>query len=89
MFKTIEQALGLKVYFAKPYHSCERGTNENRNGVVRKVLPKGSSFANITEEQKRRIDYMLNDRPLKCLNWRTSREAFVELLRRHILKAAA
>ena len=89
LFKTIEQALGLKVYFAKPYHSCERGTNENRNGVVRKVLPKGSSFANITEEQKRRIDYMLNDRPLKCLNWRTPREAFVELLRRHILNAAA
>jgi len=89
LFKAIEQAIGLKVYFAKPYHSWERGTNENRNGVVRKVLPKGSSFADITEEQMRRIDYMLNDRPLRCLNWRTPREAFAELLRRHVLKAAA
>ena len=89
LFKAIEQAIGLKVYFAKPYHSWERGTNENRNGIVRKVLPKGSSFADITEEQMRRIDYMLNDRPLRCLNWRTPREAFTELLRRHILKAAA
>ena len=38
-FEQIKQALGIEVYFAKPYHSWERGTNENRNGVVRKVLP--------------------------------------------------
>ena len=42
-----------------------------------------------TEEEMRRIDRMLNDRPLKCLNWRTPREAFTELLRRHLLKAAS
>ena len=83
-FKKLEQALGLDVYFAKPYHSWERGTNENRNGIVRKVLPKGSSFADLSEETLKRIDYMLNDRPLKCLNWRTPREAFVELLSRHM-----
>ena len=88
-FGQIRQALGVEVYFAKPYHSWERGTNENRNGVVRKVLPKGRSFDDITGEEMRRIDYMLNDRPLKCLNWRTPREAFAELLRRHVLKAAA
>ena len=75
-FEQIKQALGIEVYFAKPYHSWERGTNENRNGVVRKVLPKGRSFDDITEEEMRRIDYMLNDRPLRCLNWRTPREAF-------------
>ena len=89
LFRAVEQAVGLKVYFAKPYHSWERGTNENRNGIVRKVLPKGTSFADITAEQMRRIDYMLNDRPLRCLNWRTPREAFAELLRRHVLKVAA
>ena len=76
--------LGIEVYFAKPYHSWERGTNENRNGVVRKVLPKGRPFDDIAEEEMRRIDYMLNDRPLRCLNWRTPREAFAELLRRHM-----
>ena len=59
-----EQALGIKVYFAKPYHSWERGTNENRNGVVRKILPKGSPFDAILDEEMRRIDRMLNDRPL-------------------------
>ena len=87
-FEQIEQALGIEVYFAKPYHSWERGTNENRNGVVRKVLPKGRPFDDITEEEMRRIDYMLNDRPLRCLNWRTPREAFAELLRRHMRTVA-
>ncbi len=87
-FGRIRQALGIDVYFAKPYHSWERGTNENRNGIVRKVLPKGRSFDDITGEEMRRIDRMLNDRPLKCLNWRTPREAFTELLRRHLLKAS-
>ena len=87
-FEQIKQALGIDVFFAKPYHSWERGTNENRNGIVRKVLPKGRSFDDITDEEKRRIDHLLNDRPLKCLNWRTPREAFTELLRRHLLKAA-
>ena len=83
-FAQLEQALGLTVYFAKPYHSWERGTNENRNGVVRKVLPKGSDFDGILEEEMRRIDYLLNDRPLRCLNWRTPREAFMSLVLRHL-----
>ena len=87
-FEQIKQALGIEVYFAKPYHSWERGTNENRNGIVRKVLPKGRSFDDITEEEMRRIDRLLNDRPLKCLNWRTPREAFTDLLRRHLSRAA-
>ena len=78
----------IKVYFAKPYHSWERGTNENRNGVVRKILPRGSTFDAIIDEERGRIDRMLNDRPLKCLNWRTPREAFTALLHRHLLAAA-
>ena len=69
VFKQIEQALGIKVYFAKPYHTWERGTNENRNDVVRKVLPKGSPFDAILDEEMKRIDRMLNDRPHKCLDW--------------------
>ena len=88
-FGQLEQALGLNVYFAKPYHSWERGTNENRNGVVRKVLPKGTSFAGLTDEQIRRVDCLLNDRPMKCLNWRTPREAFAQLVYRALDVTAA
>lgn len=83
-FAELESALVLKVYFAKPCHSWERGTSENRNGVVRKILPKGRSFDGISEEEMRRIDHMLNDRPLKCLKWRTPREAFTLLLKCHL-----
>lgn len=86
-FKQLEQALGIKVYFAKPYHSWERGTNENRNGVVRMVLPKGRTFDDILEEELKRIDRLLNDRPLRCLDWRTPNEAFNALLNRYLLAA--
>lgn len=86
-FCQLEQALGLKVYFAKPYHSWERGTNENRNGVVRMVLPKGRTFDDILEEELKRIDLLLNDRPLRCLNWRTPNEAFNALLNRYLIAA--
>ena len=55
LFKQLEQDLGLQVYFAHPYRSWERGTNENRNGIVRMVLPKGRSFDDITEEEMHRI----------------------------------
>ena len=87
-FWQLEQALGLKVYFAKPYHSWERGTNENRNGIVRRVLPKGRSFEDILNAELERIDHLLNDRPMKCLDWRTPREAHNALLRRHALADA-
>ena len=83
------EALGLKVYFAKPYHSWERGTNENRNGIVRMVFPKGRSFEDILNAELERIDHLLNDRPMKCLDWRTPREAHNALLRRHALADAA
>lgn len=82
-FKMLVRELGLTVYFAKPYHSWERGTNENRNGIVRRVLPKGSAFDSIGDKEMRRIDAMLNDRPMKCLNWRTPREAFMRLYANH------
>lgn len=80
-FKRIEKKLGLRVYFAKPYHSWERGATENRNGLVRNVLPKGTSFQDIADEGLLKIDALLNDRPLRCLKWRMSREAFGELLK--------
>ncbi|NCC94748.1 MAG: IS30 family transposase, partial [Opitutae bacterium] len=78
----IARETGLGVFFAKPYHSWERGTNENTNGLVRRLHPKKSSFAGIAEKELRRIDKYLNDRPRKCLGWKTPREkmaAFLDL----------
>lgn len=78
----IAQESGLGIFFAKPYHSWERGTNENTNGLVRRLHPKKSSFAEIAETELQRIDKYLNDRPRKCLGWKTPREqmaAFLDL----------
>ena len=65
-----------------------RDAKKYRNGVVRKVLPRGSAFDAILDGEMRRIDRMLNDLPLKCPDWRTPREAFTALLHRHLLAAA-
>jgi len=64
----------MDVYFARPYHSWERGTNENRNGMIRRLHPKKSSFAGIGDTELKRIDRFMNERPLKCLGWMTPRE---------------
>jgi len=65
----------IDVFFAHPYHSWERGTNENTNGLIRRLYPKQSSFAIIGVTELARIDHYLNDRPRKCLGWSTPREA--------------
>jgi len=76
----IAAALGVDVYFARPYHSWERGTNENTNGLIRRLYPKSASFASISESDLRRIDEFLNDRPRKCLGWKTPREVMAAFL---------
>lgn len=61
----------VEVFFAEPYSSWQRGSNENANGVLRRDLPKGSNFARLTPQRLRRIVEKMNNRPLKCLGWRT------------------
>jgi IS30 family transposase len=70
----VARKTGLDVFFARPYHSWERGTNENTNGLVRRLHPKKSSFSGIGKAGLKRIDTFLNDRPRKCLGWMTPRE---------------
>ncbi len=64
----------LDVSFARPDHSWERGTNENTNGLIRRLDPKKSSFAGMGEAGLQRIDTDRNDRPRRCLGWLTPRE---------------
>ena len=71
---------GIDVFFAHPYHSWERGTNENTNGLIRRLYPKKSSFAGIGKAELKRIDVFLNDRPRKCLGWSTPREKMTAFL---------
>ena len=77
-FKELEAKLGIEVYFAQPYHSWERGTNENTNGLIRQYLPKRSCFKNLTQRQCNEIEQELNNRPRKVLGFNTPNEAEAE-----------
>ncbi len=72
----ISKALGVDFYFAHPYSSWERGTNENANGLIRQYLPKGTEFESVNDEKCRFIMDRLNNRPRKCLGYRTPKPSF-------------
>lgn len=74
----VKQALDIDVYFAHPYHSWERGSNENNNGLLRRYFPKGTDFAKISDEELARVEYLLNTRPRKRLGFKTPAEVFYE-----------
>ncbi len=67
--KKIAKAINIDFYFAKPYHSWERGANENTNGLVRQYFPKGISFETITDEEIQYVQHKLNNRPRKKLGF--------------------
>jgi transposase, IS30 family len=77
-YERIERLTGAAFYFARPYHSWERGSNENANGLVRQYLPKGISMAGLTQQQCNAIARRLNTRPSKRLGFRTPLECFNE-----------
>jgi len=72
----IKEQLNADVYFAHPYHSWERGLNENTNGLIRQYFTKGSSFENITDDEVDAVMLKLNQRPRKTLNYKTPHAVF-------------
>jgi transposase, IS30 family len=64
-YKKVEKKTGVPFYFATPYHSWERGTNENTNGLIRQYLPKGMSMKEINQDHCNYIADKLNSRPRK------------------------
>ena len=73
-FGVLEKKLGLEVYFADPYHSWQRGTNENTNGLLRQFFPKGLDLRGATHRYVAHVERLLNTRPRKCLGYRTPQE---------------
>ena len=72
--ETMARQTGLAIYFAHPYSSRERGTNENTNGLVRQFFPKGTDFTEVSHQKVRHAVVLLNDRPRKRLGYRTPSE---------------
>lgn len=66
----IAQELNTQVYFARAYHSWERGTNENTNGLIHQFLPKSQRLNHVTDEQIQAIEDNLNSRPRKVLGFK-------------------
>lgn len=77
-YELMERETGMTIYFAYPYHSWERGTNENFNGLLRQYFPKGTPFATITQKDVNRAVRELNHRPRKRLKYLTPYEVFIK-----------
>ncbi len=73
---SIASQLGTEFYFAHPYSSWERGSNENANGLVRQYIPKKRLFSSVTDGELSCIEKKLNFRPKKCLDYYTPFEVF-------------
>jgi len=78
LHKKIAQELEATVYFAHPYHSWERGLNENTNGLIRQYFPKKYDFRNITKQDTLWVENRLNERPRKTLNFKKPNEIFFD-----------
>lgn len=76
----ISKALEIKYYFARPYHSWERGANENLNGLLRQYFPKGTDFNLITDEQVKIVEEKLNNRPRKRFGYLTPNQVYLSAI---------
>lgn len=83
----IDQELGSTGYFADPFASWQRGSNENLNGLVRQYIPKKRSLSTVTDAELALIEERLNNRPRKRLGFKTPHELFTQELRRVALRA--
>lgn len=81
-FKDLERALGMRSYFAHPYHRWERGTNENTNGLLRQFFPKGMDFSAVPQADIDKAAALFNNRPRKCLTYGTPAAVFWSKLMR-------
>ena len=76
----IDKALGTTTYFADPYSSWQRGSNENLNGLIRQYVPKARALSNVTDAELAKIERLLNTRPRKRLGYKTPMEIFTNSL---------
>jgi IS30 family transposase len=79
----INWLLKCRSWFCRAYCSCDKGLIENRNKILRQWLPKGTNFDLITEEELSSIENEINERPMKCLNWQSPKQAFHNALQLH------
>ncbi|WP_290607644.1 IS30 family transposase [Arsenophonus sp. ENCA] len=77
MHKQITEITGANVFFARPYHSWERGLNEHSNGLIRRFYPKGTDFNSVTDNEIAELEHILNTRGRKSLGYFSPNEVFL------------
>jgi IS30 family transposase len=78
--RQLAQTLNWETYFALPYRSWQRGTNENTNGLLRQFFPKGTDFTRISHQEVARVETLLNERPRRRLDYQTPAEVLAKRL---------
>ena len=77
-FRKLEESLSTLVYFAEPHKPWQRGTNENTNDIIRFFFPKGFDFRTVTDDYIQLVENLINNRPRKCLGWKSPAEVLLE-----------
>lgn len=77
-YEELERTLSIRCFFAHAYHSWERGSNENVNGLIRRFFPRGTDFHMVSDEEIQWVEHLLNTRPRKRLGWKTPYQVFYE-----------
>jgi IS30 family transposase len=76
--KNVAYALNVKTYFSRPYTSQDKGTVENRIGQLRRFFPKKTDLSIVTSEQVKRVERLLNNRPVRKFNYKTPNQVLLE-----------
>jgi transposase, IS30 family len=79
LHQDLNRALGTQSYFCAPYHSWEKGTVEQTNGLIRRLLPKRTNFDTLSPRQIQAVEHWLNHRPRKCLQFQSPAQAYSAL----------
>jgi transposase, IS30 family len=86
MHEWLDAQLGCTSYFCRPYASCQRGSNENANGLIRQYLPKKRDLSTVTQAELDMIMDRLNNRPRKRLGFKTPNQVFLQSLKRFAIR---
>lgn len=82
LWRDMEDNLGLKIYFGRPYHACDRGSNENANGLIRRFIKKGTDIGKISKEYTRDINRRINRMKRKIFGFKSAEYMFFEELKK-------
>ena len=86
--EVLKKKLKVDTYFCQPYHSWEKGLVEQVNGLIRRFLPKKTDLSKVTKKEIKLIEYLLNSRPRKLLDWSTPAEVFAKKSRMKVVNDA-